>query len=100
VSWDEGKRIASALGGRLACLEDEAAIDFAKKTWPGKTYFLGASRSGNAWTWLSGTAMKNAPWETGQPSTSGNPCGLRAGDKGWTEATADIEAGILVEWTK
>lgn len=101
VTWDEANRVAAALGARLACLETQAAIDFATQTYPSQHHFLGASKGRGDWRWLSGGPLNPARWASGQPAAGGNGelwLAVIAG-KGWTPVASTFQAGFLLEWT-
>ena len=101
VTWDEARRVAAALGARLACLDSQGAIDFATKSYAGQNHFLGASKGRGDWRWASSGPLTAARWATGQPAAGG------AGDlwlasltgKGWTPVPSTFQAGFLLEWT-
>jgi len=101
VTWDEARRISAALGGRLACLEDGAGLDFAKKTWPGKVYFLGANRTNDTWKWVNNNAMRlTTGWEGGRIPKGAELRVLRASDQGLSDTSTTATHAFLVEWAK
>ena len=101
VTLDEARRVATALGARLACLDSQFAIDFAAQTFAGQNYFLGASKGRGDWRWDSGGPLNPARWASGQPAAGGASDLWLAAivGKGWTPVASTFQAGFLLEWT-
>ncbi|CAJ0572587.1 unnamed protein product, partial [Mesorhabditis spiculigera] len=56
------------------------------------TYYLGATRSGDSWKWIDGSAMDYTNWAPGQPSNAGNCLTADVFSHQWSVADCATEA--------
>jgi formylglycine-generating enzyme required for sulfatase activity/WD40 repeat protein len=74
ASWHAAKEACEAMGGYLACIEDQAEDAFIAKIVQSDGHFwIGASAEGNEgkWRWVNGQPFQFSNWEAGHPKKDG-----------------------------
>ena len=71
--YDQAKSLADKMGGHLATItskgENEAVTSLMGNA-SGSGYWLGGTRSGDSWKWLTGESYGYSNWEKGEPNNS------------------------------
>ncbi len=67
---DEAARRARADTGLLATIRSQAEMDWIKKTWGDRPFWIGLSDEGHegSWAWMSGEPLSYTDWMDGEPN--------------------------------
>lgn len=101
MSWHAAKAHAESLGGSLVIIESPAENDFVRKLAAGRPAWIGATKTGPRWEWITGEPVRRAYWMPGG-ETSGSFAHLH-GDHGMWNGTIPNNPhmeGLIVEWPK
>lgn len=75
LSWYEAESRCNAMGGHLVTITSQGEQAFVAGLISGganNCYWLGATRSGSSWRWVTGESFGYANWKGGEPNNQGD----------------------------